>query len=170
MPGRQAMSTAERHARALRRRYRIHHPGDLDRVLADKDIPVVRFPFRGRTQEAVVENVIGIAETITDPRAVQELVAHALGHVLMHAGNQLAMLDGGESAAPWQWEQQAWTFAYELLMPAQCIERLLKRGCPEDELQEYFEVSEEFYARRMEAFAAQHAEAIARAREAEKRD
>lgn len=158
------MNAAERHARAIRRRYRLRRPGDLDRVLAHQHLTVESWRFAGRVQEAIIGDVIGIAETVQDPRAVRELAAHALGHHLMHKGNQIGMLARGDDVVPWQWEQQAWAFAYELFMPARAVERLLRRGCRDEEMREYFEVSDEFYRERMRAFAAQHAEEIARDR------
>jgi Zn-dependent peptidase ImmA (M78 family) len=56
-----------------------------------------------------------------------------------------------------KWERQAWDFAFELLMPARKVETFLRNGWGEDDLQEAFEVSAEFYERRMQAFQREYA-------------
>lgn len=159
------MNSAEQHGRDTRRRYRVRSPDDIDRVLARKDLDVLLWPFTGRIQESIVLNVIGIATALEDPQQIRELIAHAFGHYLMHAGNQVFILDHVDPVTAWQYEKQAWAFAYELFMPARLVEYFLKHGCQEDELCDYFHVSEEFCRKRMEAFAAQHAEQIAKARD-----
>jgi hypothetical protein len=50
---------------------------------------VARFPFRGRVKEMIVFNFIGLPLSAerNSPETF-ELLAHALGHYVLHAGNQ----------------------------------------------------------------------------------
>jgi len=146
------MNTAQQRAREVRRRYRFRRPSDLERILKAKRIHVVRFPFAGRLQEMIVGNRIGIQSTLRDPRRVNELLAHALGHFLLHAGNQPFFHFEREPVLAQQWERQAWDFAFELLMPSTQIQKGLGRKMSDSELREQFEVSEEFYRMRMNAW------------------
>ncbi len=141
----------EWYAAETRRRYRVGNPADLDRVLGRLRLKVQRYPFAGRAQEEIVLDVIGIASTIEDQRQVRELIAHAIGHYLMHEGNQRYLLQKGDPVVAWKWEHQAWAFAYELLMPARRVPALLKRGWSDSDIQEHFAVSDEFYEMRMQA-------------------
>jgi Zn-dependent peptidase ImmA (M78 family) len=122
----------------------------MGRVLKAEGILVLRFPFAGRLQEMIVGNRIGIQSTIRDPRRINELLAHALGHYFLHAGNQPFYHFQREPIVAQQWERQAWDFAFELLMPASHLERWLKRSWDEVDLREHFQVSEEFFHERME--------------------
>lgn len=147
------MNTAQQRAREIRRRYRFRHPSDIERVLKAKGIQVVRFPFAGRLQEMIVGHRIGIQSTIRDPRRVNELLAHALGHFLLHAGNQPFFHLEREPIVAQQWERQAWDFAFELFMPQTDLVRLLRKPWNAADLQEHFEVSEDFFIRRMNVFS-----------------
>jgi len=140
-------------AREIRRRYHFTRPSDIERVLKAKNIQVVRFPLKGRVKEMIVFNIVGLPLSVErDSREVHELLAHALGHYLLHAGNQpFSHLDKDRVVA-WQWEHQAWDFAYELLMPADTLGRLLQQTLSDADLGEHFQVSEEFFRKRMEAF------------------
>ncbi|MCL4488294.1 MAG: ImmA/IrrE family metallo-endopeptidase [Chloroflexi bacterium] len=142
----------EWYAGDTRRRYRVGNPADLDRVLGKLRLKVQRYPFAGRAQEEIVLDVIGIQSTIEDSRQVRELIAHAIGHYLMHEGNQRYLLEKGDRVVAWKWEHQAWAYAYELLMPARRVNTLLRRGWSDSDIQEHFAVSAEFYQGRMEAF------------------
>gem|GEM_PF-1296420 len=146
------MNTAQQRAREIRRRYRFRRPRDMERVLRAEGLKVLRFPFVGRLQEMIVGNRVGIQSSIRDPRRVNELLAHALGHHLLHSGNQPFYHFQREPVVAQQWERQAWDFAFELLMPTEQIENGLKRRLSDAELREQFEVSEEFYQMRMNAW------------------
>jgi Zn-dependent peptidase ImmA (M78 family) len=146
------MNTAQERAREIRQRHAVHCPGDMERVLAEGNIEFVRFPLAGRLDEVIVLNTIGVRDSIEDVRQVYELLAHALGHYLLHAGNQIEFVLPINLALSDQWERQAWDFAFELLMPADQVESRLREGWSESDLQDDFQVSDEFFLRRMEAF------------------
>ena len=146
------MNTAQERARAVRRRYDLQRSCDIERVLAAENVEVLRFPLAGRLDEVIVFNFIGIRDTIEDARLVYELLAHALGHYLLHAGNQIEFVLPTNTLLADQWERQAWDFAFELFMPAAMVEMHLHDGWSDSDLQEDFEVSDEFFRRMMEAF------------------
>ena len=146
------MNSAQQRAQEVRRRYHFAGPKDLERVLRAENIFVRRIRFVGRIDEMIVYNYIGIRSSLHDPRRIHELIAHALGHHLLHAGNQPYYYFRGDRTLTLQWEQQAWAFAYELLMPARKLEDLLRQQISDDEVRDYFQVSEEFYRQRKEAF------------------
>ena len=146
------MNTAQERAREVRRRHALRHTGDIERVLEKEKVEFVRFPLAGRLDEVIVLNTIGVRDSIEDVRQVYELLAHALGHYLLHAGNQIEFVLATNLPLSDQWERQAWDFAFELLMPAHKIEARLREGWSETDLQDDFEVSDEFLRRRMDAF------------------
>jgi len=76
----------------VRRRYNVQHPCDIEQVLAGENVEVVRFPLEGRLHEMIVLNSIAVRDSIKDERQVYELLAHALGHYLLHAGNQFTFV------------------------------------------------------------------------------
>ncbi len=147
------MLTVESRARAIRLRYRLTKPSDIERVMEGENLRVVRFPFPGRVQEVTVANWVAIQSSLKDMRRVYELLAHALGHRLLHEGNQPFFHFDHDRATAMQWERQAWNFAYELLMPFKLVERLLRVCTSEEELRDNFQVSDEFLQMRMRVFA-----------------
>ncbi len=146
------MNTAQERARQVRHRYRLTRPSDLERVLRAENMEVVRFPLAGRLLELTTYDYVAIQDTLQDQRSVHELLAHALGHYLLHVGNQLVFAFPGDSVPAAKLERQAWDFAFELLMPAQMVESRLREGWSDVDLREHFEVSDEFYQKRMDAF------------------
>lgn len=147
------MNSAQQRAQEIRRRYRFTYPRDIERVLKAKRIQVVRFPLKGRLKEMIVYDFIGLALTLErDAREEYELLAHAFGHYLLHAGNQPFFHLAKDRVVARQWERQAWDFAFELLMPAEILEHLLRKHWSDADLRERFQVSEEFFRRRMQAF------------------
>lgn len=154
------MNSAQRRAHEIRRRYHFAHPSDIERVLKAENIQVVRFPLKGRVKEMIVFNFIGLPFSLEGNSCeTYELLAHALGHYLLHAGNQPFFHLDNERVVARQMEHQAWDFAYELLMPADALLDLSRGSWNAVDLQEQFEVSEEFFQQRMEAFTearAQH--------------
>ena len=103
----------------------------------------------------IVFNFIGLPlSTERNSHEAHELMVHALGHYLLHAGNQpFFHLDKSPVVAR-QMEHQAWDFAYELLMPRSVVVRLLKKSWGEADLRDHFEVSREFFRKRMSALKA----------------
>ena len=146
------MNTAQERAREVRLRHNLQSPSDLERVLAAENMEVIRFPLEGRLDEIIVYNFVAIRDSIEDPRKVFELLAHALAHHLLHAGNQMSFILPSHILLSDQMERQAWDFAFELLMPAALIEARLREGWGHADLQEDFQVRAEFVQRRLEAF------------------
>ncbi len=149
------MNTAQERAREVRHRYRFTRPSDLERVLRAENMEVVRFPLVGRLRELMTFNYVAIQDSLQDQRSINELLAHALGHYLLHVGNQLVFEFPEDAVPAAKLERQAWDFAFELLMPAQMVESRLREGWSDADLREHFEVSDEFYQSRMEAFRAE---------------
>ena len=151
------MNSAQRRAKEIRRRYHFTRPRDIERVIRAEKIQVVRFPLKGRVKEMIVYNFIGLPFSLArDSREVRELLAHALGHYYLHAGNQPFFHLDKERVVARQWEHQAWDFAFELLMPADQLLVLLRKPLNAPDLQERFEVTEGFCRKRMEAFEEDH--------------
>ncbi len=146
------MTTSQERANRIRRRYRFKSPSDIERVMDGENVHVVRFPFPGRLQEMIVGNWVAIQSSLKDMHRVHELMAHALGHHLLHEGNQPFYNFNHDRVIAEQWEHQAWDFAFQLLMPTTVVERLLSRCASEDELREHFDVSEEFFEMRFQAY------------------
>ena len=147
------MNLAQQRAQEIRRRHRFTRPRDIERVLKAEQIQVVRFPLKGRLKEMIVYDFIGLALTLErDAREEYELLAHAFGHYLLHAGNQPFFHLAKDRVVARQWEHQAWDFANELLMPTDTLARLLQQTWSDVDLCEHFQVSEEFFRKRMEAF------------------
>lgn len=146
------MNTAQDRAREVRRQHHLKHPSEIEHVLHAQHIEVVRFPLVGRLEEIVVFDHIAIRDSIEDPRHVYELLAHALGHYLLHTGNQLLLVLPRGTVLAEKWERQAWDFAFELLMPGEIVEEHLREGWSDADLRDHFEVSDEFYEARMQSF------------------
>ena len=86
-------------AAELWRRHGLSIPVDLRSLADELGIEVVRFPFRGRVKEVVVDGVIGVQPGL--PRIwFRWYVAHAVGHHVLHVGTSFYL----ES---WQWVNQA---------------------------------------------------------------
>ena len=92
-------------------------PADLRPLLDWLALETVRWRFRGRLREIIVDGVIGLDDRLSDEWA-RWLVGHAIGHHLLHPGTSF-YLDS------WQWvnrvkvERQAEEFAAGLFMPRQ---------------------------------------------------
>jgi hypothetical protein len=108
MIGRQA-------AHELSRTLDLSAPVDLRPVVSHLGLEVIDWPFAGRLREVIVDGVIGVDMRLPRPW-VRWLVAHAVGHHLLHTGACFS-LDS------WRWvsrvkaERQAEEFAAALLMP-----------------------------------------------------
>jgi hypothetical protein len=147
------MNSSQQRAHEIRRRYRFTHPRDIDRVLKAENIQVVHFSLKGRVKEVIVLNFIGLPLSLErHSREGHELLAHALGHYLLHAGNQPFFHLDKERVVAWQMEHQAWDFAFELLIPQAALVRLLRKSWNAADLREHFQVSADFLKRRLEAF------------------
>ncbi len=149
------MNAVQERARKIRKKYKFKNPSDIERVMDGEKLHMVRFPFPGRLQEMIVSNWVAIQSSLKDMRRIHELLAHALGHYLLHEGNQPFYHFNHDRVIAQQWEHQAWDFAFELLMPEATVERLLPIAASADELRDEFEVSEEFFQMRMLAYEAE---------------
>jgi Zn-dependent peptidase ImmA (M78 family) len=146
------MMTVQSRAQEIRKHYRLTEPSDIERIMEGENLRVVRFPFPGRVQEVTVGNWVAIQSSLKDVRRVHELLAHALGHHLLHAGNQPFFHFHHDRATSMQWERQAWNFAYELLMPFKLVERMLRICSSDEELRDEFQVTDEFCEMRLKEF------------------
>jgi hypothetical protein len=147
------MNSSQQRAHEIRRRYRITHPCDIERVLKGENIYVVPYPFKGRVNEVIVLNFIGLPLGFTPhSREGDELLAHALGHYLLHAGNQPFFHLHHDRTVSRQMEHQAWDFAFELFIPQLALARMLQKSRDESDLREHFQVSVDFFKRRLQAF------------------
>jgi Zn-dependent peptidase ImmA (M78 family) len=147
------MNFSQQRAHEIRRRYRFTRPCEIDRVLKAKNIQVVYFPLKGRVKEVIVLNFIGLPIELERHSCEEhELLAHALGHYLLHAGNQPFFHLDKKRVVAWQMEHQAWDFAFELLIPKAALARRLEKSGDEADLREQFQVSADFFKRRLQAF------------------
>ena len=100
--------------RALARREGIDYDADLGPLLAKLGLEIIPWRFEGRVREVIFENAIGVEETLP-ANWRRWVVAHAIGHHVLHAGASLYLAD-------WQWsshrkaERQAEEFAAGLLV------------------------------------------------------
>jgi hypothetical protein len=87
------MSQASQQAAHIRKRYKLSTAVDLELILEKENLELTCFPLKGRVQEIIVGCHIGIKDSMTNTRYRRELIAHALGHHFLHAGNQLFCLN-----------------------------------------------------------------------------
>ncbi|HDY74255.1 MAG TPA: ImmA/IrrE family metallo-endopeptidase, partial [Euryarchaeota archaeon] len=85
-------------------------------------------------------------------REKRELVAHAVGHHLFHAGNHLAMQKRIYSFGNYH-EKQANAFAACLLIPLSKLSRLMADRPRIDEIADNFQVREELVRLRLKVWA-----------------
>ena len=81
------MNRAHREGLALRRKLRLSGRVDVEAVAAILGLEIVTWPLH-RLEEITVGDVIGVAERL-DARWRRWVVAHAIGHRLLHPGNHL---------------------------------------------------------------------------------
>ncbi|MCI0887668.1 MAG: hypothetical protein J4N30_05625 [Chloroflexi bacterium] len=82
--------------------WRSHHlsiPVDLQRLVSDLELEIVLFPFKGRVNEMIVGETIGLRPGLPRPW-FRWFVAHAVGHYVMHVGSTFEL-------EPWQWVNRA---------------------------------------------------------------
>lgn len=144
-----SMQAAEK-AKALHER----HPGmsipvDMEKIAETEGCKLVEWRFLSPVKEVKHGRWIGIAKGL-DENERRYLVAHALGHHLLHCGNQLWFRDWQETSVVKQ-EKEADEFAAHLLIPENELEKLGKPAAWE--IAEYFGVPEEIAASRLRQFA-----------------
>ena len=126
---------------------------DLDEALDRAGLMVFVRELAGRLREFYTGDSIVLSNQLSRPER-RELVAHALGHHLLHAGNQWHQQGRTYSRANYQ-ERQADVFAaFFLISESELASALASTEAPH-ELAEEFEVTERFLRFRLELHAAQ---------------
>lgn len=105
------MNIAKRKALEVLEKY----GNNLEDILEAENIRILEVPLAGRLKELYFGDSIVLKDTLSEAEK-QELIAHALGHHFLHAGNHLAASSGAYSWDKFQ-ERQAEVFAAYLLMP-----------------------------------------------------
>ena len=126
------MNRAQRKAAALRRKLGLHGRVDAEAVAGILGLEVVAWPMRIQ-QEMQMGRYIGVAERL-DARWRRWVIAHAIGHRLLHSGNHLWIRD--HTSLNSLFEREAEEFARALLMDV--VEAM------EEGLSEVWEVTEHF--------------------------
>ena len=131
------MNRAQRRALELRRKLKLHGRVDAPAVADMLGIEIQRRPLR-ELQEMKIDGVVCIALRF-EPEWSRWLIAHAIGHELMHPGNHLWLRK--HTGLAHKYEREAEDFAHALLLDAQEAADL---GFTKSwELADYFGVPEE---------------------------
>ena len=120
---------------------------DLDEITQSLGLSVISEEMEGRLTEFYVPGMIAVNSRLSS-RKQRELIAHAIGHHLMHAGNHLAMQKRIYSFGNYH-EKQANVFAACLLMPSEEFQKHLKGRPRTDEIANHFQVTEELVRLRL---------------------
>ena len=144
-----SMLAAEK-AKALHERHLgMSFPVDMEKMVADEGCELIEWQFLSPVKEVTHGRWIGIAEGL-ERNEQRYLAAHALGHHLLHCGNQLWFRDWQETSVVKQ-EREADEFAAHLLVPENELEKLGKSTAWE--VAEYFGIPEEIAVSRLGQFA-----------------
>lgn len=137
-------------AKAILRGYpELSFPVDIERIVYMEGCELIEWPFLSPVQEVKQGRWIGIKKGL-DANEIRYLAAHALGHHLMHCGNQLWFHEWHKTSLLKQ-EREADEFAAHLLIPE---EELIKwENLNTWEIAEHFGVLEELVHRRINEFA-----------------
>ena len=126
------MKRAQRKARELRRKLGLSGQVDAESVASILGLEVVTWPLDVQ-EEMQMDRYIGVAERL-DPRWRRWVIAHAIGHRLLHSGNHLWIRDHTSLGS--LFEREAEDFARALLMD---VDEAMTEG-----LSELWEVAEHF--------------------------
>ena len=126
------MKRAQRKAEQLRRKLGLSGRVDAEAVADILGLEVVPWPMEVQ-QEMQMGRFIGVAERL-DPRWRRWVIAHAIGHRLLHSGNHLWIRD--HTSLGGLYEREAEDFARALLMD---VDEAMEEG-----LSELWEVAERF--------------------------
>ena len=132
------MTRAQRRGADLRRKLGLTGRVDAEAVANMHGYPVVRWPLV-KQKEIEVDGFIGIAERL-GPEESRWYIAHALGHKMMHEGNQLWVYKKTMLGA--RYEREADDFAHSLLTDD--LEAIREGLTCSLEVADYFGVPEEF--------------------------
>lgn len=117
------------------------HGNDLDLIAESLGLAIIYERLTGRMKEFYVRGSIVIRADLSQ-REKRELIAHAIGHHLFHAGNHLSMQKRIYSFGNYH-EKQANFFAACLLMPTFEFQKVLKTRPRMDEIADHFQVTED---------------------------
>ncbi len=126
------MKRAQRKARELRRKLKLSGRVDAETVASILGLEVVTWPLDVQ-EEMQMDRYIGVAERL-DVRWRRWVIAHAIGHRLLHSGNHLWIRDHTSLGS--LFEREAEDFARALLMD---VDEAMAEG-----LSELWEVAEHF--------------------------
>ena len=116
---------------------------DLDQIAESLGLAIIYEKMTGSFREVYFQEAssIVIREDL-HRREKRELIAHAIAHDLLHAGNHMAMQKRIYSFGNYH-EKQANIFAACLLMPSEEFEAFIKNKPRIDEIANHFQVMEE---------------------------
>ena len=126
------MKRAQREALKLRRKLKLSGRVDAEAVANMLDMEVVPWPLDVQ-EEMQMDRYIGVAERL-DSRMRRWVIAHAIGHKLLHTGNHLWIRD--HTSLGGLYEREAEDFARALLVD---VDEAMAEG-----LSELWEVAEHF--------------------------
>ena len=124
---------------------------DLDEIAESLGLSVIPQKMEGRLTEFYVPGMIAVNSSLSN-RKQRELIAHAIGHHLMHAGNHLAMQKRIYSFGNYH-EKQANVFAACLLMPQSELQKFIANRNRIDEMANHFQVTEGVVSLRLKVWA-----------------
>lgn len=124
---------------------------DLDTITESLGLIVLNEKLTGTMKEIYFKGSIVIREDLPQ-REKRELIAHAIAHHLLHAGNDWAIRNRIYSFGNLH-EKQANIFAAYLLMPCDSFQNVLKNEPRVDQIANHFQVTEELVNLRMKIWA-----------------
>jgi len=132
-----------------RRHGGLSFPLDVEAMVTAEGCTCLDWPFLEPIREVKHGKWIGIADWLDEPERRRHL-AHALGHHLMHRGNQLSFRTW-QKINRWKQEREAEEFAAHLLVPEEELEKA--RGMGLSGLAERFGVPQDLVYQRVTAYA-----------------
>lgn len=127
-----------------------NYGNDLKVICREFDLEVLEEALEGRLKEVYFGDSIVIRENLPEEEK-KELIAHAVGHHLMHAGNHIALQNNIYSFGNYH-ERQANTFAACLLIPKKLLHEKISKRLLCHELAEHFDVTERLVVYRIKIF------------------
>ena len=113
---------------------------DLEFIIGELELFVIEEPLKGRLKEVYFGDSIVIRKDL-ERIEKRELIAHAIGHHLMHAGNHLSQQKRVYSFGNYH-EHQANVFAAFLLIPEVLFEKHVKNKSKVYEIAGAFDIPE----------------------------
>lgn len=117
-------------------------------ILEKLGIGVLNVELAGKMKEVCFDDYIVLKAGLPETER-RQLLAHALCHQLLHAGNHLIIKERGYSCGNYH-EKQADVFAAYLLLPESEFERLSDSDMTADLVAEKFDVDRQFAMYRIE--------------------